>query len=846
MPRAGTTTTSARGRRSAIRSATARNFSSRSPTTSVDRHRELPQPVPQRRHHARADPPQRGRQARGRVAQPVRVRGRARTASGWPANTRLRAPAPRERLDRRALELVRERLVGGAARGPLGRVLDPGRGAHQHQALDAARARRARRAARGGRPSSSPRSAKRGGASAATSATQASKRRPAGRPRAAPWPAEVGRRAAGTVRRAPRRTGSQLAPVWVKPWSRTSAGAIAPIMTARRHLPAAPRLRGRARPLRAARRVHVARLALHAARALAGPRAAHPQLLAPRRARRRASSRSASAKASGVPAALACTSGTAAAHYAPAVIEAHEARVPLLVLTADRPPELREVGAGQTIDQLKLYGSAAKWFFEVGTHEATPERLRWMRTLACRAFWTAVERAPRPRAPELPAARAARARRAAARRRLAAAPGRPPVGGPPRPLRAAPPPGELPRLGAARGGRRGPLGAPRRRRRGSASLWRRRRAGRCWPTRSPAPARGAAAIAHYDALLRDEGFAAAHRPEVVVRVGDLPTSKPLRAWLARARPAPSRSPSTPRARGRTPPAWPRPSCRATPRRRCGPCAEQAPRTRAGWTAGARADAAAAERARRGARATELTEPRVAAELGARLPAAATLVVASSMPVRDVETFWPGARPTRRACSPTAARTASTAPSRPPSASPPRRAGPVVLLIGDVALAHDLGGLLAARRLGLRADDRAARQRRRRDLPLPARRRRERRLRGARRHAARARLRARRRALRLRLRARRRRRRPSARALDARSRAERTTIVEVRTDREENVADPSRRGRPSRRRSAAADAPRRACRTRPQADKAPENRAMRPRISPIRGSRLGTRPRAGRQ
>ena len=101
-------------------------------------------------------------------------------------------------------------------------------------------------------------------------------------------------------------------------------------------------------------------------------------------------------KQTGRPAAVACTSGTAAAHYLPAVIEANEARVPLLVLTADRPPELREVGAGQTIDQLRLYGTAAKWFFEVGTHEATPERLRWIRALACRAFWLAHEGRPGP------------------------------------------------------------------------------------------------------------------------------------------------------------------------------------------------------------------------------------------------------------------------------------------------------------------------------------------------------------------------------------------------------------------------------------------------------------------
>ncbi|WP_010097122.1 2-succinyl-5-enolpyruvyl-6-hydroxy-3-cyclohexene-1-carboxylic-acid synthase [Ornithinibacillus scapharcae] len=96
------------------------------------------------------------------------------------------------------------------------------------------------------------------------------------------------------------------------------------------------------------------------------------------------------------PVALVCSSGTAAANYFPAIVEAHQSRVPLIALTADRPHELRDVGAPQAIDQLKLFGGYVKDFHEMALPEATDEMLKYARTRAARAIHQAISGNPGP------------------------------------------------------------------------------------------------------------------------------------------------------------------------------------------------------------------------------------------------------------------------------------------------------------------------------------------------------------------------------------------------------------------------------------------------------------------
>jgi 2-succinyl-5-enolpyruvyl-6-hydroxy-3-cyclohexene-1-carboxylate synthase len=412
------------------------------------------------------------------------------------------------------------------------------------------------------------------------------------------------------------------------------------------------------------------------------------------------------AKTTGIPAALACTSGTAAANYAPAVIEAHEARVPLLVLTADRPPELRDLGAGQTIDQTKLYGSAAKWYLEVDDHPATPERLRWLRQLACRAFWTATSDRPgavhlnfslrEPLVLDQPLPEDADTGGRAGTRPWITRPR----------VTAAPPPALVESLRVEIQARpRAVLVAGRSERDPQLpeSL-----AGFADWAAIPLLAdplsgarRGPSAIAHYDALLRDEGFAAAHAPDLVLRVGDLPTSKPLRRWLHGLDDALQLAfdPEN---------AWQDPAgavatiVATDPRSTLDAIAARFKlRPDRAWLDGwRRADRQASAAIARALAPAELSEPRVAAELGSLLPPEATVVVASSMPVRDVETFFPAREHPPRVLANRGANgidgTVSTAFGCAAAAD-----GPVLLLIGDVALIHDLGGLLAAGRLGLK-------------------------------------------------------------------------------------------------------------------------------------------------
>ena len=410
------------------------------------------------------------------------------------------------------------------------------------------------------------------------------------------------------------------------------------------------------------------------------------------------------AKASGRPVAVTCTSGTAATNLHPAVAEAWEARVPLIVLTADRPPELRGVGAGQAIDQLNLYGSAAKLFVEVGTHQPGRETAIHHRALACRAYWTARGGRPGPVHLNFPL----REPLAPAREELSAGDWSGREDGRPwtelREHATAPHADDVhalasrivatPRGAIVCGPTSEQVAEP------AARL----AAGAGWPLLAE-PTSGVRCgdhdrshvVAHYDVLLRAAPFARDHAPELVLRVGDTPTSKPLREWLADA-PQVVLDPHA---------AWNEPTRRAELllHAAAAPALDalaaalemRTPERDPAWLASWREADALVPPAL--AEAPDPFEPKVLAGLEPELPDEALVWVSSSMPIRDVEAYFPQSPKRLRFLANRGANGIDGVVSSALGAAL-GSGRPTWLLTGELALLHDVGGLLAARRAGV--------------------------------------------------------------------------------------------------------------------------------------------------
>lgn len=417
------------------------------------------------------------------------------------------------------------------------------------------------------------------------------------------------------------------------------------------------------------------------------------------------------AQASGEPAALLCTSGTALVNYHPAVCEADESAVPLLVLSADRPPELRGIGAGQTIDQIKTFGSSVRWFCEVGTHAADDDGLLHYRSVACRALAAARgETRPGPVHLNLPW-----------REPLAPLPVSGAVtatdplaleGREGRPLTAVtridlePSAFLLDEMAAHIGDAiSGVIIAGRQKdselREPLAHLA--RVAGfpiLADPTSQlrRGPHDRSHVVAAYDLLLREEHFARSVVPDLVLRFGEMPTSKPLRAWLASS--GADEIVIDPYG------GWNEPTNRAAAILRADPTelasgwaarvegleGRERPLPERWLDAEAAAQAALAEALNSDG---EISEPALHRALGAAHRDGDLVYTASSMPIRDQEAFLaPGGTDALFLSNRGANGIDGLVSSGIGAAHASRR--PTTIVAGDLGLLHDIGGLAALR------------------------------------------------------------------------------------------------------------------------------------------------------
>jgi 2-succinyl-5-enolpyruvyl-6-hydroxy-3-cyclohexene-1-carboxylate synthase len=407
------------------------------------------------------------------------------------------------------------------------------------------------------------------------------------------------------------------------------------------------------------------------------------------------------------PVVIVCTSGTAGANFYPAVIEARESRVPLLVLTADRPPELRDCHSGQTIDQVKLYGHYPNWQTELATPSLEMGMLAYLRQTAIHAWERSLFPVPGPVHLNIPF-----------RDPLAPLP-QPEAGAlmsqfQPEDFFGAVSP-LLSRLEVRtevlaanlkeewleceRGVIIAGVAQPQQPQEYCQAI-----AQLCkslgWPVLAEglSPVRNYAqlnpyVISTYDLILRNRHLAEQLKPAVAIQVGDLPTSKELRTWLESTQPRrwaidPSYENLDP-LHGKT--AHLRLSAVETglgalQNRKVGfACseylqlwynAEAKVRAAVDWTMAAM---------------EEIIEPKVAWLLSQVLPPATPVFIANSMPVRDVEFFW---APNNSRIQPYFNRGANGIDGTLSTAlGVAHRNQSSVMLTGDLALLHDTNGFL---------------------------------------------------------------------------------------------------------------------------------------------------------